>query len=76
MSAPTTFPVQRTPGRGVTGLLFVPWHIGAEAWEKYRGKYGNDQSAERIAQRGGFGEEEMDEFRPGWREFIIGGEQS
>lgn len=50
--------------------LYVPWLIGVEAWERYAKKYGGDQSAKRIAERGGFGTEEMDEFRPGWREHI------
>jgi hypothetical protein len=32
----------------------VAWAEHLEAFEPYRKKYGNDQSAERIAERGGF----------------------
>jgi hypothetical protein len=69
------FPVQRDDKRVRGPRLFVPWHIGAEAWAAYAKKYGKNQSAERIADRGGFGEDEMNMFRPGWRAFIVGGER-
>lgn len=46
----------------------VPWDIAVIAHKAYVAKYGNIQSLERIAERGGFGYEEMDEFCPGWRE--------
>lgn len=32
----------------------VSWGEHTEAWESYRARYGSDQSAERIAERGGF----------------------
>jgi hypothetical protein len=46
----------------------IPWAIGVEAWQEYAKKHGTSQSVERIAERGGFGEGEMDEFVPTWRE--------
>lgn len=33
----------------------VSWAEHCEAWSDYAGRYGRDQSAERIAERGGFG---------------------
>jgi len=33
----------------------IAWSEHEEIWRKYREKYGNDQDAERIAARGGFG---------------------
>lgn len=47
----------------------VPWSVGVAAWERYAARYGRDQSAERIAERGGFGHGEMHTFLgPGWVE--------
>jgi hypothetical protein len=60
-------PVGREP------RLFVPWAIGVEAWGRYAVVYGTAQSCRRIAERGGFGAEEMDAFRPGWRDHVIPG---
>jgi hypothetical protein len=65
------FPVQMDSYRDALGRMqhpygSVPWSIGAEAWEQYV------RSCERIGERGGFGEGEMDEYRPGWREFLTG----
>lgn len=37
----------------------VAWEEHAEAWEGYARRYGKDQSAERLAQRGGFGYAEI-----------------
>ena len=37
----------------------VPWAVHAEAWEFYATLYGTEQSAFRIADRGGFGSREM-----------------
>ncbi len=33
----------------------VDWSEHLEAWEKYAARHGRDQSAERIAERDGFG---------------------
>jgi hypothetical protein len=46
----------------------IPWRVHGLAWEAYAKKYGRAQSAERLAERGGFGIGEMDEFLPGWRD--------
>ena len=46
----------------------VPWIIGQMAWDRYAAQYGKDQSVERIAERHGFSNGEMDKFLPGWRE--------
>ena len=62
-------PVQneRDRSRGWT----IPWAVHLEAWEAYVARYGNIQSAERIAERGGFGAGELDDFVPGWRKQAV-----
>lgn len=45
----------------------IPWSIAEEAYAEYARLYGSTQSLERLAQRGGFAPEELDELRPGWR---------
>ncbi|MBI3654152.1 MAG: hypothetical protein HY231_24230 [Acidobacteria bacterium] len=37
----------------------IPWWLAAKAYEAYRAKYGSSQSLEQIAERGGFGREEL-----------------
>lgn len=37
----------------------VSWEEHERAWRAYADRYGSDQSAERIAERGGFGFREM-----------------
>ena len=37
----------------------VAWDEHLQAWRAYAAKYGSDQSAERIAERGGFGYAEL-----------------
>lgn len=54
-------PVNGEPGRR------IPWATHEAAWRAYAAKYGRQQSAERIAERGGFGVVELDMFAPGWR---------
>lgn len=52
-------------GRFPHGLKFrVPWRIHLKAWEVYHKSY-PDQSAERLADRGGFGLEELIYFLAG-----------
>ena len=46
----------------------IPWQVHGLAWEAYAKEYGTSQSAERLAERGGFGCGEMDRFLPGWRD--------
>lgn len=57
-------PVQGTWGRG--GWVIPPgtiaWDEHVTAWVAYRERYGASQSAERIAERGGFGMEELRMF--------------
>lgn len=45
----------------------IPWSIAEKAYTIYVHKYGNSQSIERINERGGFDEIELDEFYPDWR---------
>lgn len=40
----------------------ISWDEHLEAWKVYDEKFRSDQSAERIAQRGGFSYEELVEF--------------
>ena len=59
----------------------IPKEVAKIAWEEYDRIYHNGQSLDRIAQRGGFGETEMDNLYPEWRnhlrkllpEFVIPG---
>lgn len=46
----------------------VPWSVAERAYAGYSARYGTQQSMERLAERGGFGHSEMDQFAPGWRE--------
>jgi len=56
-----------------------PYHHGGyitfvahlRAYAIYSAIYGNQQTAERLAERGGFGQEELDFFYPEWRNHII-----
>jgi len=52
----------------VQGHAPIPWSVHEAAWQGYASLYGKRQSAERIAERGGFGVEEMDDYHPTWRE--------
>lgn len=62
-TTPKTAPVQGGPR--------IPWSLHYEAWRAYCKKWGyGGQSAERLAQRGGFHADEMDEFVPGWLDRI------
>jgi len=46
-------------GRPARGLGTISWEEHEQAWALYAGKYGRDQSAQRIAERGGFGWHEL-----------------
>ncbi len=52
-----------TKDKGIT----ISWSAAEIAFFGYEKKYGKGQSLEKIAERGGFGIEEMDEFYPEWR---------
>ncbi len=41
------------------------------AWQCYAEVFGKSQTHERLEQRGGFGEEELNAFYPEWRNHII-----
>lgn len=46
----------------------IPWEVAERAWAIYHARYPNDQNVERMAERAGFSNGEMDDFLPGWRE--------
>ena len=46
----------------------IPWAVAERAYAAYSARYGNDQTLERMAERGGFGCGEMDMLAPGWEE--------
>lgn len=37
----------------------IPWWLAKEAYKVYSSKFGHSQSLERLAERGGFGREEL-----------------
>ncbi len=41
------------------------------AWNTYVLIFGTSQSHERLEERSGFGEEELDAFYPEWRNYIV-----
>lgn len=53
-------PLQVAPLRTPDGKRYqIPWWIHLKAWEQYARLGHGDQSAERVAERGGFGLEEI-----------------
>ena len=66
------FPLQ-APGYRYTGgptPRQIPWSLAEKAYAVYSARYGQSQTLERLAERGGFGPEEMDEYHPAWREEV------
>ena len=61
-----TFPVSR--GGYASSKIQIPWKVAERAYAEYSRRFGTYQSLERLAERGGFSEFEMDVFYPGWRE--------
>lgn len=56
------FPIQAEYGSGPWGrqnACSIPWWLAEEAYQHYAELYGNNQSLERIAERGGFGRKEL-----------------
>lgn len=49
---PATHPARR--GREAHPPGTITWAEHLEAWERYAQRFGRDQSAERVAERGGF----------------------
>lgn len=60
------FPLQPTRG-AQSGPRSIPWSVAEKAYAVYSARFGTYQSLERLAERGGFGWSEMDEFYPQWR---------
>jgi hypothetical protein len=52
--------------RRTESLRVVPWSIAEKAYEEYERRYSH-QPLIRIAERGGFGPEELDDLFPNWR---------
>ncbi len=69
MSEDKTFPIQKgyAGDKAAPGPLRIPWSIAEIAYCAYARMYGTGQSLERLAERGGFGLEEMDALYPQWR---------
>ena len=61
------FPIQSQRGAAPHPTR-IPWSVADLAYSVYSGLYGRSQSLERLAERGGFGPGEMDDFLPGWRD--------
>jgi len=54
------FPVQRNShSHPPTGVSSIPWSLAERVYEDYAYLYGRAQSLERLAERHGFGWEEM-----------------
>ena len=63
------FPIQGGTYRNPDGTLrrpvehyppsTIPWWLAEEAYAYYASRYGTSQSLERLAERGGFGREEL-----------------
>ena len=50
------------PSKRVHGPGTIAWEEYLRAWSRYAARYGSDQSAERMVERGGFGWDELCEF--------------
>lgn len=60
MSESKKAPVQET--RGIAGPGTIDWEEHERVWTAYAAKYGGYQTAQRIAERGGFSYAELVEF--------------
>lgn len=68
-SEPRRFPMNLSaPERRLGEPKSVSWSTAEKAYIGYVARYGDDQSLERLAERGGFGVAEMNEFVPDWRD--------
>ncbi len=55
-----TFPIQQEmQDRKRLPSLDIPWEVAEVAWKTYETLFGNSQTMERMAERGGFGREEF-----------------
>lgn len=74
MGKPGPDPARRFPllsEKGEPAGRTVSWAQAERAYEGYAKRYpasASGQDLERIAERGGFGPSEMDDYAPGWRE--------
>ena len=50
---------------------YITFEAHLRAYAIYSAIYGTQQSAERLAERGGFGTSELDVLYPEWRNYII-----
>jgi hypothetical protein len=66
-TAQRTFPIQQGRRGDPPHPTRIPWSVADKAYSVYSAHYGSDQTLERLAERGGFGWEEMDRFYPPWR---------
>lgn len=57
--AEKTFPIQAeySPSKGAATQ--IPWWLAEVAYEHYVKRFGDTQSLERLAERGGFGRQEL-----------------
>lgn len=60
-SAGRAFPIQATAGHGYPARS-VEWSVAERAYAVYSAMYGTQQSLERLAERGGFDNSELDVF--------------
>lgn len=63
------FPLQ-TQREVEPGPREIPWSVAEIAYGEYSRQYGNSQTLERLAERGGFGWGEMDKLYPDWRKAV------
>ena len=66
-SEPKMFPIQSERGHRAHPTE-IPWSVADRAYSVYRADYGDGQSLERLAQRGGFAPSEMDGYYPAWEQ--------
>ena len=57
--AEKSFPIQAEYSPKQLPATEIPWWLAEVAYEEYVEKFGNDQSLERLAERGGFGRYEL-----------------
>ncbi len=65
------FPIIPNRERDVTiepHPMTVSWSVAGLAYSVYSARHGDEQSLERMAERGGFHAAEMDMFLPDWRD--------
>ena len=56
------FPIQgelRSSHWGMRPACTIPWWLAEKAYARYVARYGRGQSLERLAERGGFGRQEL-----------------